>query len=60
MTGTSILEHFAPLSDPRIARGKAHQLLDIVGLAICAVVAARKVGKRVKNLGTRSWRGYGG
>ena len=39
MTGTSILEHFAPLSDPRIARGKAHQLLDIVGLAICAVVS---------------------
>ena len=28
-----------PLSDPRIARGKAHQLLDIVGLAICAVVS---------------------
>ena len=39
MTGTSILEHFAPLSDPRIARGKADQLLDIVVLAICAVVS---------------------
>ena len=36
--GTSILEHFSTLEDPRIERGKDHQLLDIVVLAICAVV----------------------
>ena len=35
MTGTSVMEHFAP----RIERGKTHQLLDIVVLAICAVVS---------------------
>ena len=37
--GTSILEHFSTLEDPRIERGKEHQLLDIVVLAICAVVS---------------------
>lgn len=36
--GASILEHFATLEDPRIERGKEHQLLDIVVLALCAVV----------------------
>lgn len=35
--GASIIEHFAMLDDPRLERGKAHQLLDIVVLAICAV-----------------------
>ena len=58
MPGTSNLEHFAALSDPRIERGKAHQLLDIVVLAICAVVSGAegsmsltrsgRVGKPVK------------
>ena len=37
--GSSILEHFSMLEDPRIERGKEHQLLDIVVLAICAVVS---------------------
>ena len=51
MTGISILEHFAPLSDPRIARGKAHQLLDIVGLAICAVVSGAEGWETIEEFG---------
>ena len=36
-TGT-IIEHFAGLQDPRIDRTKLHQLLDIVVIAICAII----------------------
>ncbi len=34
----SITEHFASLQDPRIERTKLHQLLDILVIAICAVI----------------------
>ena len=35
---SSIRDHFAALEDPRIDRQKCHQLLDIVVVAICAVL----------------------
>ena len=35
---TSIQQHFARLEDPRIDRCKRHQLLDILVIAICAVI----------------------
>lgn len=34
----SILTHFANLDDPRDERGKEHRLLDIIAIAICAVM----------------------
>jgi predicted transposase YbfD/YdcC len=34
----SIRAHFATLPDPRIERSKRHQLLDIVTIALCAVI----------------------
>lgn len=34
----SLLTHFAQLNDPRDERGKEHLLLDIVTIAICAVI----------------------
>jgi predicted transposase YbfD/YdcC len=34
----SIRKHFEPLEDPRIDRKKEHQLLDIIVIAICAVI----------------------
>ena len=36
--GASIMDHFQDLDDPRIERSKRHQLLDIVVIAICAVI----------------------
>ena len=36
--GESILEHFQGLEDPRIERSKRHQLLDIIAIAVCAVI----------------------
>jgi predicted transposase YbfD/YdcC len=35
---TSISEHFATLTDPRVERSKEHLLLDVVTIALCAVI----------------------
>jgi predicted transposase YbfD/YdcC len=36
--GVSIADHFGRLEDPRIERTKLHELLDIIVIAICAVL----------------------
>jgi predicted transposase YbfD/YdcC len=38
-TETSISQHFGNLPDPRIDRCKLHKLIDIVTIAICAVIS---------------------
>jgi hypothetical protein len=35
---TTLTEHFKDLTDPRRDQGKRHQLLDIITIAICAVI----------------------
>ena len=35
---TSISAHFAPLTDPRADRGQGHLLVDLVTVALCAVI----------------------
>lgn len=35
----TIADHFAAMSDPRIERSKLHKLIDIVTIAICAVIS---------------------
>src|SRR6266496_213731 len=35
---TSISEHFATLTDPRVERSKAHLLVEIVTIALCGVI----------------------
>lgn len=34
----AIVEHFKNIEDPRIDRGKLHNLMDIIAIAICAVI----------------------
>jgi predicted transposase YbfD/YdcC len=34
----SIADHFAKMSDPRVERTKRHKLIDIITIAICAVI----------------------
>jgi len=34
----SIVEHFRTLKDPRIARTKKHNLLDILVIALCTLL----------------------
>src|SRR5947209_20147807 len=38
MEGITIREQFATLEDPRVERTKQHQLLDIITIALCAVI----------------------
>ena len=34
----SIIDHFKDIEDPRVERTKAHLLLDIIVITICAVI----------------------
>ena len=36
--GAPVMDYLGDLEDPRIEHGKRHQLLDIVAIAICAVI----------------------
>lgn len=53
----SLVDHFAPLPDPRLDRQKQHQLLDIVVIGICAVVAGANDWVAVESFGKakRDW-----
>ena len=34
----SVLDHFADLDDPRVERTQRHKLVDIIAIAICAII----------------------
>ncbi len=53
----TIGEHFAKVSDPRIERTKRHKLLDIICIAICAVICGADNWVEVENFGQQklSW-----
>lgn len=56
----SLLEHFSSLQDPRVERNQRHALLDIVLLAVCAVMSgAGTVGNRSRSLVARNLTGFG-
>jgi predicted transposase YbfD/YdcC len=47
----SIVEHFADLSDPRIERQKQHKLIDILVIALCAVLCGANDWVAVETFG---------
>ena len=47
----SLAHHFAELTDPRIDRTRLHDLLDIVAIAICAVVAGAESWDDIEDFG---------
>jgi predicted transposase YbfD/YdcC len=47
----SIAHHFADLTDPRIDRSRLHDLLDIIAIAICAVVAGADSWDDIEDFG---------
>lgn len=55
--GCSLREHFASLPDPRIERTKRHRLLDIVTIAVCAVICGADTWVDVESFGRakQSW-----
>lgn len=44
----SLAHHFAGLTDPRVDRTRLHELLDIVTIAICAVVAGADTWEHIE------------
>jgi predicted transposase YbfD/YdcC len=53
--GRSIRDHFATLPDPRVDRTKRHQLLDIVTIALCAVICGADSWVDVELFGQAKW-----
>jgi predicted transposase YbfD/YdcC len=53
----SLQHHFAELIDPRSERSQRHELLDIVGIAICAVISGAESWTAVEAYGhaKRDW-----
>jgi predicted transposase YbfD/YdcC len=49
----SVRHHFARLKDPRINRRKRHQLLDVITIALCAVVAGANDFQQVEAFAKR-------
>ncbi len=39
LSGSSIIDHFAFITDPRVDRTKEHYLLDILTIALCATIS---------------------
>lgn len=51
--GRGLRDHFAALPDPRIERTKRHHLLDIVTIAVCAVVCGADTWVAIEQFGQR-------
>jgi predicted transposase YbfD/YdcC len=51
--GHDLREHFAELPDPRVERTKRHALLDLVTIAVCAVIAGADTWVAVEAFGRR-------
>jgi predicted transposase YbfD/YdcC len=53
----SLRHHFAGLIDPRVERSRLHELLDVVGIALCAVIAGAESWPAVEAYGhaKRDW-----
>jgi predicted transposase YbfD/YdcC len=49
----SARHHFATLSDPRLNRRKRHELLDIILIALCAVIAGANDWQQIETFGKR-------
>ncbi len=47
----NLLNHFSKLPDPRVDRTKRHKLLDIIGLAICAVICGADGWEAIEEYG---------
>ena len=47
----TIEEHFGRVQDPRIERSKEHKLIDIISIAICAVICGAESWVDIENFG---------
>lgn len=49
--GRSVLEHFAGLDDPRVARAQRHALLAVVAIALCGVICGAESWVEIAEFG---------
>lgn len=49
--GTTIGDHFAALDDPRVARTRRHELLDLLTIALCGVLCGAESWVEVEQFG---------
>ena len=49
----AIEEHFSKVTDPRKDRTKEHNLIDIIAIAICAVICGAEGWTDIENFGNR-------
>lgn len=47
----SLIKHFSIIQDPRVERTKRHLLIDIILIAICAVICGAKEWEEIENYG---------
>lgn len=47
----AIEEHFSKVTDPRVDRTKEHKLIDMIGIAICAVICGAEGWTDIENFG---------
>jgi predicted transposase YbfD/YdcC len=55
-TPVRITEHFSALKDPRIERTKLHKLLDIIVIAICAVICGADEWTEIEEFGKAKYK----
>src|SRR5665213_1872976 len=53
--GSTLFEHFAALPDPRVERTKEHQLLDILTIAVCAIICGADSFVEMEEFGAAKW-----
>ena len=51
----TIAEHFEDVEDPRIERTKAHKLIDIITIAIYAVICGAEGWRDIENYGNAKY-----
>jgi predicted transposase YbfD/YdcC len=49
--GRSVLEHFADLDDPRVARAQRHSLLAVIAIALCGVICGAESWVEIAEFG---------
>lgn len=49
--GSSIIDHFSELADPRLGRNRRHKLIDIVVLTVCAVISGCETWEDIEDYG---------
>jgi predicted transposase YbfD/YdcC len=56
-TALSLSHHFATLTDPRLERCRRHELLDIIGIALCAIISGAESWTAIEAYGhaKRDW-----